>query len=376
MTSSLSTPPPYPGAPTTTKVLGYFNSFSYPMQLHVPEINRQFMLAPREYLTLVHTERDPKTGKDVKQHIKINDPIFGAYVGANKLSVEEGEEDVPIIWLARPVLQPIPTHMFEFAGNERFKTDVDGRVLNPERVLQQQQQQTTAVPASASAITGYSMEQAKQMGIIANTTRGAMPEKEEIQEDKTLPAHARPAPLPRAVTGKQPNVPVKVPPPLAPPPKNERLFKAVTAPPAAKVAVPPTKPIGAPPQTIGVPLAPIESSATNQEAIAAQETAEDLMSDVPLLEGQAPIENEDLTKLTSNLVVSAGLKPAVAKTENIEASLPEPQLNEAPIVEQAKAVPVAAPTPPPLPAVEQVKHRRRSHAEVVAARAAGQPSTP
>lgn len=368
MTSSLSAPPPFPGAPTTTKVLGYFNSFSYPMQLHSPELNRQFMLGPREFLTIQYMEKDPKTGKDVKKHAKINDPIFSSYCGPNKLSMEEGEDDVPIIWLARPVLQPIPTNMFEFAGNERFKTDLDGRVINPERVLQQQQQQTTAVPASASAITGYSMEQAKQMGIIANTTRGAMPEKEEMPEDKTIPAHARPALLPKAATGKQPNAPAKVPPPLAPPPKDERLYKPMTPPPALKVALPPTKPVAAPMQSLPEMLN--SQSATDVEAQVTQE-AEDLMSDVPNIDGApASIEVADLTKLTGKLTADAGLRPAT-----VEANLPEPQVPEAeePVVQTASATV----TPPPAAAPEvgaPAKQHRRSRAEVAAARAAQSPT--
>jgi hypothetical protein len=367
---SISAPPPYSGAPTMTKVTGYYNPFDYPFQLHLPELNRQFILAAREFVTISYEEKDPKTGKAVRKKTKVNDPIFENFVGPNKLAKEEGEEDVPIIWLVRPVLQPIPTHMFEFAGTNRFKTDENGRVLSPEMVMREQQQQTTPVPSSASSITGYTMDQAKKMGIIPGDNRGAIPEREEIPADTTPPQHRLPQSLPRGAA-KQPNVEAPVPPPLAPPPKDDRILMPRGLPASApKVNPPPTAPVGAPP--VGAPTAAAE-------VVAEIGAADDIMSDVPPTDGKVTVEATDLTQLTRNAATAAGVKPATPAADEVK--LPEPKvLESAPVV---VALPPVAPTVAAAPVVPPVvtspeapkKRTRRTLKNLFGAKTESQPVT-
>jgi hypothetical protein len=153
MAETTKYPLPYEGAPTTTKVLGYVNSNAFPVLVHAPELNRSVTLQPKKYLEM--TIEEVVGGKTVKTQVKINDPIFENYVGQAKLTRVEGKELVPITWLVRPALQPIPTSAFEFAGSQKFKTDRDGKVVDPGGQLREQAAAHVNPAGNSSAVTGY-----------------------------------------------------------------------------------------------------------------------------------------------------------------------------------------------------------------------------
>jgi hypothetical protein len=362
-TQSTATPPkvqpPYPGAPTHTRVLGYFNPFDYPFQVHVPELNRQFHLGPREFLTLSVDAKDPKNGKPSRQKIKINDPIFESYVGPNKLSREEAPDDMPdveILWLQRPILQPIPTHMFEFAGATKFATDEGGRVMSPEGVIRNQQQQMTPVPSSASAITGYTVEQARQMGIVKNPHRGLIKEEDEVAKPLSQPPVQRQ--LPQASAPRQPQATRPTPPPFAAQIDKPITMPRASIPPSAPVIPPPSVPVSAPSAAGPVGAPP---------TLAEMEPADDLLSDVPQTDMAIKVESTDLAKIAHDAAVKAG----VAAPTPVETALPEPNIPEsAPIV-------AAAPAPAAPPVIPTAETRpRRSRRSLTAALTEQPPAAP
>ena len=63
----------------TTNIGGYFNGNSYPIQINISAIGQTYTLAPGEFITALNT-----SGKKVK----VNDPLFEAYVGKMRLSKE------------------------------------------------------------------------------------------------------------------------------------------------------------------------------------------------------------------------------------------------------------------------------------------------
>jgi hypothetical protein len=330
--------PPYDGAPRTTNVIGYYNQFDYPMHLQMPELNRNIMLSAREFITTTLEAQDD-SGKPARIKTKVNDPIFENYVGKNKLARETGTPEIPIVWLNRPVLSPIPQHMFEFAGSNKFATDPQsGRVLLPEQVYESQLKQQTGSPASASSISGYTMEQATQAGVIRPRERGLMREDNEKPE---LPPVRPQQPVLATVPPRQPDAPRPKPalPPAPPVDETIRMPKTPPVPPVPAVALPPT-PLTAPPnpQILEVETEPVE----------------DLMSDVPDMPGNVPIEQVNLDQLSSQAAAKFGVAVAVEKPDEVQ--LPEPNLNSpaptapAPLAEQAGA---------PVPPVPRKIRRRR-----------------
>ena len=63
----------------TTNIGGYFNGNTYPIQINISAIGQTYTLAPGEFITALDT-----SGKKVK----VNDPLFEAYVGKMRLSKE------------------------------------------------------------------------------------------------------------------------------------------------------------------------------------------------------------------------------------------------------------------------------------------------
>lgn len=365
-TSLPITKPPYPGAPTTTHVTGYFNSFDYPFMLHVPELNRQIQLAPREFLCLTVAGKDAK-GNPKNTRIKINDPLFENYVGPNKLSKEETAELVPIVWLERPVLQPIPTHAYEFSATAKFTTDADGRVIIPESAAQGQAKQMSSVPASASSIAGYTIEQAYKLGIIKPAERGIIHEENETSTVmKTAPQKpAQPQPLPKAAAPIQPNSTRPTPPPFAPP-QEERILAPKTIPASVKVTAPPASKVQVKVgQSQPVPVqqatpvqpqpVPLPTEADLQQLTSG---AEDLFSDIPQDQGGSSMaaESVDIGNLSSEIAAKAGV---AVEPKPAEPTLPEPQLptSAEPTKEQA---PIEATVPAPQ---AQPRRARRGHRE-------------
>jgi hypothetical protein len=349
----MKTVAPYPNAPTHTKITGYYNPLDMPFQLHVPELNRNILLGPREFVQLSRDEEDPNDPKKtVRKRTKVNDPIFESYVGPNKLAREVGDEEVEIIWLTRPKVEPIPTHLFEFAGKQKFQIDPNsGRVLNPERVVLEQQSGLTKVPASASSITGYSMDQAIKMGVI-KPAAGKMPEKNEVQVDNRPPAHTQHAPVPQAPKPRQPGETRPVPPPFKPP-VDDTLRAPKSLPAAKPVNVAATTPVhGNPPPPLALPAIGSEIGNPN-------EVAEDLLADNQQLDGAIQVEAADLGQIAKNTAAAAGLKPIevpqspppVVETVPPSAApvvLPEPNLP-----------PESAATPPPAPQPPAPRSARR-----------------
>lgn len=357
------------GAPAFTKVVGFFNQQDFPMSIHCPELNRTILLGPREYLCRVVEGVDSK-GRPTSHKEKINDPIFEKYVGPNKLGKEVGDVEVPITWLPRPVLQATPTSMFEFAGSANFKTDDSGNVIRPGFIGEQQQ---TSAPASASSVGGYSMEQARQLGVIRPVEKGMIREEHEVPVNKEVPVNQRPAPLPKGTPPIQPNSTRPVPPPYKAPidttlraPRSTQVAPALlptprpttqsmptaTVPPAMPVAPASAAPSQVPPAQVPEPnLADLTEPA-------------DLMEDIQG-DGKISVEELDLGAIAREQSRKAGL--AVP-----ELKLPEPDLTEKPILQApASEAPAELVASTPAPVIETPKERRhrRSKQEMAQAKA-------
>ena len=132
----------------TTNVGGYFNGNTYPIQINISAIGQTYTLAPGEFITALDT-----SGKKVK----VNDPLFEAYVGKMRLSKEIlKDKEVSICRVmsrdARgqvPVIQTAP-----------IKTAGDGKLVTP----------TLPPPEPAmgpnSPIQGMSVQKAIELGLI------------------------------------------------------------------------------------------------------------------------------------------------------------------------------------------------------------------
>jgi hypothetical protein len=132
----------------TTNVGGYFNGNTFPIQINISAIGQTYTLAPGEFITALNT---------AGQKVRINDPVFDAYVGKMRLSKEIlKDKQVPICRVMSrdergqvPVIQTAP-----------IKNAGDGKLVTP----------TLAPPAPAtgpnSPIKGMTIQEAIQMGLI------------------------------------------------------------------------------------------------------------------------------------------------------------------------------------------------------------------
>jgi|688.fasta_scaffold482212_2 hypothetical protein len=132
----------------TTNVGGYFNGNTFPIQINISAIGQTYTLAPGEFITALDTRG---------QKVKLNDPLFEAYVGKMRLSKEILKDKQVNIYrvMSRdergqvPVIQTAP-----------IKTAGDGKLVTP----------TIPPPEPAtgpnSPIKGMSIQQAIEMGLI------------------------------------------------------------------------------------------------------------------------------------------------------------------------------------------------------------------
>jgi hypothetical protein len=204
-----------------TDVAGYFNGNSFPIQINMSSIGQTYTLAPGEFITALNE-------KGLK--VKINDPVFDAYVGRNRLSKEvlKGDKKVVLYKIqsrdARGQVHPIQTA-------QSTATTPDGRPVLP----------TFAPPQAAVGpnmpVTGMSMEEAYKRGIVkrprifeavgVTETAGAPLNGQNIPEIKYNDADVR---QPKPTGGLQlESVPLAVGPKVSLPPP-ETAVKPVTLP--------------------------------------------------------------------------------------------------------------------------------------------------
>lgn len=199
--------PPYEGAPETTKVLGYFNPYEYPLSLHLPELNRTLMLQPKKFIQM-----DAKVkyddGRQISIRINVTDPLFENYVGPGKLAKKESKEENVITWLVRPEINPIPTNQVEFGGTNKFKTDASGRVIPATAPATAPAKVPQFGKMNASAVGGYrSVSEAVKAGVMRNVKPTSTDEELSTSSARKMPskkltrhpaAPAAPAPEPAA----------------------------------------------------------------------------------------------------------------------------------------------------------------------------------
>lgn len=132
----------------TSNVAGYFNGNSFPIQINISALGQSYTLGPGEFITATDQQ-----GKKVK----VNDPVFDAYVGKMRLSKEIlKDKQVPVYRVMsrdeRGQVAPIQTAPIKTAG--------DGKLVTP--VI------PPAVPVSGpnSPIRGMSVQEAIALGII------------------------------------------------------------------------------------------------------------------------------------------------------------------------------------------------------------------
>lgn len=132
----------------TTQVGGYFNGNTFPIQINISAIGQTYTLAPGEFITALDT-----TGKKVR----INDPVFDAYVGKNRLSKEVlKDKDVPV----RRVMSRDERGQVPAIQTAPIKTAGDGKLVTP---LIPPPQQAIGSP---SPIKGMTVQQAIELGLI------------------------------------------------------------------------------------------------------------------------------------------------------------------------------------------------------------------
>ena len=132
----------------TTNVGGYFNGNTYPIQINISAIGQTYTLAPGEFITALNTA-------GVK--VKINDPLFDAYVGKMRLSKEVlKDKQVHICRVmsrdARGQVPVIQTAAIKTAGDGKLVTPI---IPPPE-----------ASCGPNSPIRGMTISQAIEMGLI------------------------------------------------------------------------------------------------------------------------------------------------------------------------------------------------------------------
>lgn len=132
----------------TSNVAGYFNGNSFPIQINISALGQTYTLGPGEFITALD-----QTGKKVK----VNDPVFDAYVGKMRLSKEIlKDKQVPVYRVLsrdeRGQVSPIQTAPIKTAG--------DGKVVTP--VIPP----PTAASGPNSPIRGMSVAEAVAQGII------------------------------------------------------------------------------------------------------------------------------------------------------------------------------------------------------------------
>lgn len=132
----------------TTNIGGYFNGNTFPIQINISAIGQTYTLAPGEFITALNT---------AGQKVRINDPVFDAYVGKMRLSKEIlKDKQVPICRVMSrdergqvPVIQTAP-----------IKNAGDGKLVTP----------TLAPPSPAtgpnSPIKGMTIQEAISLGLI------------------------------------------------------------------------------------------------------------------------------------------------------------------------------------------------------------------
>jgi hypothetical protein len=132
----------------TTNIGGYFNGNTFPIQINISAIGQTYTLAPGEFITALNTNG---------QKVKINDPLFDAYVGKMRLSKEVlKDKQVHICRVMSrdergqvPVIQTAP-----------IKTAGDGKLVTP--LIRPPE----AAVGPNSPIQGMSIQQAIEMGLI------------------------------------------------------------------------------------------------------------------------------------------------------------------------------------------------------------------
>jgi hypothetical protein len=140
--------------PKTTDVVGYFNPNPWPVHVSISEFNLSFVLNNRgEYIV------DP-------QGRKINDPVFERYVIANGLAREMSiEGEVPLLALAHRKLVASSKHGFSATMDVKRDKDTGNLVsAAPAAAPSPEVPRTNAAP-----VGGYTIEQAKKLGLINPT---------------------------------------------------------------------------------------------------------------------------------------------------------------------------------------------------------------
>lgn len=132
----------------TSNVAGYFNGNSFPIQINISALGQTYTLGPGEFITALD-----RSG----QKVKVNDPVFDAYVGKMRLSKEIlKDRQVPVYCVvsrdARGQVSPIQTAPIKTAG--------DGKMVTP--VIPP----PVAVSGPNSPIRGMSVQEAIALGII------------------------------------------------------------------------------------------------------------------------------------------------------------------------------------------------------------------
>ncbi len=132
----------------TTNIGGYFNGNTFPIQINISAIGQTYTLAPGEFITALNT---------AGQKVRLNDPLFDAYVGKNRLSKEVLKDKQIHIYrvMSRdergqvPVIQTAP-----------IKNAGDGKLVTP----------ILAPPSPAtgpnSPIKGMTIQEAIKLGLI------------------------------------------------------------------------------------------------------------------------------------------------------------------------------------------------------------------
>ena len=313
---------PHEGAPTSTKVLGYFNPHEYPLSLHLPELNRTLLIQAKKYITMEVLVEFPDK-KQGKQRINVNDPLLENYVGPGKLAKTESKEEVPITWVTRPEFAPTPTNAVEYAGTNNFKTDARGNVIGANNIRTIQ----TGVAASHSSVTGYRSVEAAVKARAIRPAPKMVEDKTDIRETiGTNPAaRQRPPTAPAPAQGSRRQTPViAAPAPNAPASSEsaEAILSELT--PASGVNDAPIEDITPPAPGATAPGAPIEEIEPG---------------DVPTL---PPVET-DLSVIAKAALASVRVAaPVPAPKPAATAPAPKP----APAPAPRKATPPLPPAPP------------------------------
>lgn len=139
---------------TSTKVIGYFNPHSWPVNITSSRLGLNMTVKAKQYVL----DRDDK---------KINDPRLEPYVGAKMLAKELSQTPVSIRWigsgLGGPQVAMSPASGFSASNEIPQKSPTGGVIpMRPGPVMP---------PGEGNPVRGMTIEEAKRLGLVRQTIR-------------------------------------------------------------------------------------------------------------------------------------------------------------------------------------------------------------